>query len=700
MSTIIHRAIGAPLSRLDGPQKVTGTARYAFEQPVEPRPAYLFPVQATIANGRITSIGTSAATAEQGVLAILTHENAPKLVPGFLADLLILQSDEVAYRGQMIGGVIAETLEVARHAASLIRVDYEERTRDVELRADRYDLRPPRTPLPHGETQADQHDIDAALAAAAITFDATYTTASNYHHPMEPHATIAIWTDSELTIYCGSQGVSFTRSALAPLFGLDPQRVRIISPHVGGGFGSKVFPHTDMVLTVMAAQLVASRPVKLTLTRQQMFSQVGYRSPTIQRIRLAATADGRLTALEHEALEQTAKLMDWPENCTRTTRTMYAAPRQRTIQRIAALDVPVPTIMRGPGETPGMFALESAIDEMALACGLDPIDFRMRNEPDVDHASGRPFSSRHLVTCLREGARLFGWETRDPTPRTRRDQGWLVGTGVASSIYPMPHRTTGNFATIRVSPEERYRVSIAAVDLGTGTWTTLTQIAADALDVPVEQIELQIGDSTLPEATLAGGSSGLSHWGSAIVETAGLLRTLLASEYGGVVPAEGLEVTGRKPDTSYYQQFARYSFGAQFAEVRVHEQTGEVRVPRLLGMFDVGRVINPKTARSQLLGAMTMGLSMALQEHGVLDPRFGHVVNQDFAGYHIATHADVGSVEAYWVDEEDLYFNPLGAKGVGEIGIVGTAAAIANAVYHATGIRVRDLPITLDKLLQ
>jgi xanthine dehydrogenase YagR molybdenum-binding subunit len=346
-----------------------------------------------------------------------------------------------------------------------------------------------------------------------------------------------------------------------------------------------------------------------------------------------------------------------------------------------------------------MFALESAMDEMAIACGLDPIEFRIRNEPSVNPETGAPFSSRNLVACLREGARRFGWEGRDPTPMARRDRGWLVGTGVAASTYPV-FRLPGNAATIRVGPDGRYAVLIGAADIGTGAWTALTQIAADALGVAVDDVDLRIGDTALPLACTAGGSSGINSWGSTIVEAARTLRARLESEHGGTVPAEGLEVTAEMPDNPYTEQFAMHSFGAQFAEVRVHEDSGEVRVPRLLGVFAAGRIINPKTARSQLVGAMTMGLSMALHEHSVLDPRFGHVVNHDFAEYHIAANADVGSVEAYWVDEDDPYVNPMGAKGLGEVGIVGTAAAIANAVHHATGIRVRDLPITLDKLLQ
>jgi xanthine dehydrogenase YagR molybdenum-binding subunit len=346
-----------------------------------------------------------------------------------------------------------------------------------------------------------------------------------------------------------------------------------------------------------------------------------------------------------------------------------------------------------------MFALESAMDEMAIACSLDPIEFRIRNEPDADPESGLPFSSRNLVACLREGARRFGWQRRDSTPRTRRDRGWLVGTGVAASTYPV-FRIPGSAATIRVGPDGRYVVRIGAADIGTGAWTALSQIAADALGVTIEDVELQIGDTILPVASEAGGSSGITCWGSAIVEAARRLRERLESDHGGTVPAEGLEASGEMPDNPYIEQFAMHSFGAQFAEVRVDEDTGEVRVSRLLGIFAAGRIINPKTARSQLLGGMTMGLSMALHEDSVLDPRFGHVVNHDFAEYHIATNADVGSIEVDWLDEEDPYVNPMGSKGIGELGIVGTAAAIANAVHHATGVRVRDLPITLDKLLR
>jgi xanthine dehydrogenase YagR molybdenum-binding subunit len=472
----------------------------------------------------------------------------------------------------------------------------------------------------------------------------------------------------------------------------------VISPHTGGGFGGKLQPKPDVVLATMAAQLVEGRPVKFAVTRQQMFSQLGYRTPTIQRVQLGADADGRLVAIAHDVVEQTSKLSEFAEHSTRATPTMYAAANRRTTQRLAALDVPTPCIMRAPGEAPGMFALESAMDEMAIACGLDPVEFRIRNEPGVHPGSGLPFSSRNLVACLREGATRFGWQRRDPMPGAHREDGWLVGTGVAAATYPTL-RLPGSVATIRVDPHGRYSVLIGAADIGTGTWTALTQIAADALRVNISDVDLQIGDSALPAAAPAGGSSGITSWGSTIVEAANQLRARLDRDHGGTVPAEGLEVTASMPDNPYLEQYAMHSFGAQFAEVRVNEDTGEVRVPRLLGVFAGGRIINAKTGRSQLLGGMTMGMSMALYEHSELDPRFGHIVNHDFAQYHIATNADVGSIEVHWLDEQDPYVNPMGSKGIGEVGIVGTAAAIVNAAYHATGIRVRDLPLTLDKLL-
>jgi xanthine dehydrogenase YagR molybdenum-binding subunit len=472
--------------------------------------------------------------------------------------------------------------------------------------------------------------------------------------------------------------------------------VRVISQYVGGAFGSKVDTHPHVILAVMAAQ-VARRPVKLALTRQQMFALAGYRSPTIQRVQLGAERDGQLTAIAHAVVEQKATIHEFADPTAVPTRVMYAAPNRRTTHRLAQLDVPATSWMRAPGDCPGMFALESAMDELAIALGLDPIELRMRNEPAVDPESGRPFSSRNLLACLREGARRFGWQPRDPTPRLRRDGSFLIGTGVAASTYPALQFPAA--ALVQVDHAGNYQVRIDAIDIGNGAWTALTQIAADALEVPPERVHLEIGDSALPQALWATASTGTASWGWAIYNAASALRRRLQEEFGGIVPAEGLEATGTFQTNPEAQQYSMHAFGAQFAEVRVNVDTGEVRVPRLLGVFAAGRIINPKTARSQFLGGMTWGLSMALHEESVLDPRFGDYVNHDFAEYHIATNADVGEIDVTWIEEDDPHVNPIGVKGIGEIGIVGTAAAIANAVYHATGIRVRDLPITLDKLL-
>ena len=689
-----ERVVGQPMSRIDGPQKVTGTAQYAFEHSPE-EVAYAFPVQSTIAKGRIASIDTSAAQALAGVLTILTHENAPRMQPQSDAEMSALQSDAVAYRGQFIAFVVAETLETARQAAEAVVVYYHEQPHDVVLRADRDDLYKPDTVNPNFATDTQSGNVEAALAAAPVSIDATYSTPAYHNNPMEPHALVARWHDDGVTLYSSNQGSHVVQAQVAQAFGLKPEQVRVIAPYVGGGFGSKGFLHPHIIMTVMAAQVV-KRPVKFTLTRQHMFAEVGYRTPTIQHLRLGADHDGRLTAISHDVIEQTATIKEFAEQTAVVTRMMYAAPNRSTTHRLARLDVPIPTWMRAPGECPGMFALESAMDELAIACEIDPIELRVRNEPDVDPETGHPFSSRGLVACLREGAQRFDWQARNAQPGTRREGRWHVGTGVASSTYPS--RRMPSTATIRLTVDGHYTVLIDATDIGTGAWTILTQIAADALEAPISSIHVEIGDSALPQGLFAGGSMGTASWGTAIVEAARNLRERL-QEVHGVVPESGLEVTATTQMNPDAQRFAMHAFGAQFAEARVNMDTGEVRVPRLLGVFAAGHIMNAKTARSQFLGGMTMGLSMALHEHSVMDSHFGDFVNHDFAEYHIATNADVGTIDVSWIDEDDPYVNPMGAKGIGEIGIVGTAAAIANAVYNATGIRVRDLPITPDKFL-
>lgn len=701
-------AVGTPMDRLDGPLKVRGEAGYAFEQEVGD-PAYLALVTSSVARGRVTAVDGAAALAEPGVLAVLTHANAPRL-SGDDPELVVLQSAEVRWRNQVVAAVVAETIEIARHAAGLVRVDYERLPHDTAMRDDADALERPgshvgifgttegelNNGMPHADTAAG--DVETALAEAPVTVDATYTMPHEFQCAMEPHAAIALLTGEDaVTIHCSSQGVTDARGLIAATLGLPPGHVRLISPHVGGAFGSKTFAQWYAVLAAMAAKVV-DRPVKLALTRQQMFFMTGYRAPCIHRLRLGADRDGRLTAIAHDSVQQTARAKKYAEQIAVSSRTMWAAPHRRTTHRLLPLDVSVPTIMRGPGETQGMFALESAMDEMAIALGMDPVEFRIRNEPDVHPESGLPFSSRHVVECLREGARIMDWDRRDPVPRSRREDGWLVGTGVAAGVHVAP-RLPGNATRIEAAPGGRYTVSIAAADLGTGTWTALTQIAADALGAGVDAVTLRIGDTDLPPASAAGFSSGISSWGASVVAAARELRRLVREEHGGTIPAGGLDITVRAPADPYASRYEMYSFAAHYAEVRVHEETGTVRVPRMVGVFDAGRIVNPKTARSQLIGGMTQGISMTLHEAGVVDDRIGQVVNHDLAGYHVAANADVGSVEAHWIDAVDPYTNPLGTKGLGEVCVVGVAAAIANAVHHATGVRIRDLPITLDKLL-
>ncbi|OEV02786.1 xanthine dehydrogenase family protein molybdopterin-binding subunit [Streptomyces oceani] len=717
------RAVGTPVARVEGHAKVTGTARYAYEQPAGAGPPlYAHPVLSTVPHGRVRALETMAARTLDGVVTVLTPDNAGQLddLRGAQdGELAVLQSNEVAFRGQFIAVVVAESPEAAQQAAGLVEADYDELPHHTELRGDSGDLYTPERVNPAFAPDTVEGDVDGALDSAEHMVDVTYLTPMEHNNPMEPHAAVALWeaeggpadrpipagSDAErpssdgvatvrLTLYASTQGAHTVRSTLAPLFGLRKEEMRVVSPHVGGGFGSKGMPHAHDVLAVLCARAVPGRAVKLALTRQQTFSLAGHRTPTLQRLRLAADSTGRMAAVAHEVTEHTSTVKEFAEQTACGTRMMYAAPNRRTAHRLAALNVPVPSWMRAPGEAPGIFALETAMDELASACELDPIELRLRNDPPLDPESGKPWSGRRLVECLRQGARRFGWQEGPPGSRRRREGDQLVGMGVAASTYPC-YTSPGSRALVRHDGTEHYTVRIGAADIGTGTWTTLTQIAADALDRPVEAVTVEIGDTDLPHATVAGGSSGMASWGPTIVATARRFRT----EHGQQ-PAAGAVMTGELPDNPDAEQFALHSFGAQFAEVRVDVDTGEVRVTRMLGVFSAGRIINPRTARSQFIGGMTMGLSMALHEHGVLDHRTGHVVNHDLASYHIAAHADIADVEAEWLEETDPHANTMGSRGIGEIGIVGAPAAVVNAVYDATGIRGRSLPLTPDKLVR
>jgi xanthine dehydrogenase YagR molybdenum-binding subunit len=690
--SIATRPLGADVARLDGPKKVTGTATYAYEHPLTD-PAYVFALLSTVARGRVTRIDSADAEQLPGVLAVITHENAPGLADTSDRELAILQSPEVCFRGQIVGAVVAESSEIARHAAELVRVTQQPAEHHVVLAADDPANYKPEQVNGGADSDTSQGDVEAGLRDAAVTIDATYATAHQHQGAMEPHTSVASWDDGTLRLYESTQSVHGVRKTISGLFGLEPEQVEVSAPFVGGGFGSKGQIHAPTVLAVMAAQAVPGRPVKLAITRRQMFTLGGHRTPTIQRLRLGADAGGRLLAVSQDVWEHTSRIKEFAEQTGTAARMMYASRAIATTHRLAPLDVPVPSWMRAPGEAPGMYALECAMDELAVRLGMDPIELRIRNDPPADPESGKPWSSRNLVACLREGAERFGWGERDPAPGSRRDGRWLVGTGVAGSTYPR-YKTPGSQAQIELLDDGRYAVRIGAMDVGTGTWTALTQLAAEALGVAIERVALEIGDTALPFSNVPGGSAGITSWGSTLYGAARAFR----DEHGDD-PPPGASATAGAAENPADDVYSMHAFGAHFAEVRVDADTGEVRVPRMLGVFAVGRVVNPRMARSQLIGGMTFGLSMALHEACVMDERLGAIVTDDLADYHYATNADVGDLEAAWIDEIDPHVNPMGTKGIGEIGIVGSAAAVANAVFHATGLRVRELPITPDTLL-
>ncbi|MFF8846552.1 xanthine dehydrogenase family protein molybdopterin-binding subunit [Streptomyces sp. NPDC015127] len=689
------RALGADAVRREARDKVTGRARYAAEAN-PPGRAYAWPVAAGIPCGRITAIDSDRARALPGVLAVLTHENAPRLTPSDDPTLSVLQDARVPHRGWYVALVVADTLENARAGAAAVRITYAAEDHDVRLTRDRPDLYVPKEANGGYAGASERGDADGAFAAAEVRVDATYALTALHNHPMEPHASTAEWSEGRLTVHDSSQGAGVVRDVLAGMFGMDRHDITVISEHVGGGFGSKGTPRPQVVLAAMAARHTG-RPVTLALPRRQMAAVVGHRAPTLHRVRIGAGADGVITSLDHDVVTHTSRVREFVEQAAVPARVMYTSPNSRTVHRVAALDVPTPSWMRAPGEASGMYALESAMDELASAAGIDPVELRIRNEPDTEPESGRPFSSRGLVACLREGARRFGWQDRDPRPGVRREGDLLLGTGVASSTYPVyiaPSRATAHAAA-----DGTYRIAVNATDIGTGARTVLAQIAADALDAPLDAVRIDIGSSDLPAAMLAGGSAGTASWGWAVHKAATALGERLVSLPGGL-PDEGLTVAAdTKAETAEEPPYARHAFGAVFAEAQVDAVTGEVRVRRLLGIYAAGRILNPRTARSQFIGGMTMGLGMALTEGSTMDPGFGDFAECDLALYHVPVSADVPVVQADWIEEDDPHLNPMGSKGIGEIGIVGTAAAIGNAVHHALGVRLREPPLTPDKVL-
>lgn len=686
-------AVGAPRPRIEGRLKVTGAAHYAADIPM-PNLAHGWMVTATISRGRIRDIDASTALGLPGVLGVLDHRNAPRLNPaagnyfGPDGSLQLLQHDVIPYAGRPIALVVAQTPEQAKAAAAALRVSYDVEPHDVNLSLDHPAARPASTAF---GPEADTGDVDAELSACAVVVDERYRTPEESHSALEPHAATVWWDEGDLYAVDSNQGAFSVSEVLAALWSIDRERVHIRAEHVGGGFGGKGACGPQVILGSMASKRFG-RAVRIVMTRAQVFEATAARPPTDQQVRIGADADGRLRAIHHRPAYALSPLAEYIEWCTEQAKTLYAAPAIRTQLTAVPLDILPPASMRGPGATPGSFALESAIDEVAERLEMDPLELRLRNQPTVGPVSGLPFSSRRLVSCLREGARRFGWAARDRHPRSRREGRLLIGSGLATASF-----SAGVFpstASITAEPDGAFTVSIGASDIGTGARTALTAVAADSLGVGPEKIRIRIGDSDLGMAWGAGGSRGTTSWSFAITEAAKKLREQLSDQTRPVTATvDTTMMINFQPDRE------RQTFSAVFAEVTVDPATGEVRVRRLLGMFAVGRVINPLLARSQVIGGMIMGLSMALHEESVRDPRTGRLANGDFAGYHIATHADVPDIEADFVpDYEPL--DPSGFNGLGEIGTAGTAAAIANAVWHATGTRQRILPIRLDRVLE
>ncbi|MFF0669632.1 xanthine dehydrogenase family protein molybdopterin-binding subunit [Streptomyces tendae] len=695
--TALRGVVGTSHTRVEGRDKVTGAARYAGEIPFADL-AHGWLVLSTVTRGRIRSLDTEAVLALPGVLAVLHHGNAPRVDTDYIGLLgippdptaAVFQHDRVPHAGWPVALVVAETSEQAREAAEALVVTYDEEPHRTVLTTGHPDAHPASGVMP-GETA--KGDLATGLAASAVVVDEEYTTPEEHHSMMEPHAATAMWDGGRLEVVDSNQGTTWIQSELAQMFSLDASAVRVRSEHIGGGFGSKGL-RAHQVAAVMAATEL-QRPVRVVMTRRQMFTLAGYRSPTLQRVRLGADADGRLRALEHRSLNQTSTVYEFVEPSAGVARVMYDADAHHTANEVVPLDVPSPTFMRAPGEAPGSFAVESALDELAERCGVDPVELRLRNEPEVGPVSGLPFSSRNLDACFREGARRFGWGERDPRPGRRREGRWLLGTGTAAASF---HAGAGpSTAVVTAQADGGFTVRIAAADLGTGARTALTLVAADALEVAPDRVLVRIGDSDFGPAMIAGGSMGTRSWAWAIREAARELRERLA--LGTPIPPEGITVRSDTTEAlGALAQKERHSFGAQFAEVAVDPATGEVRVRRMLGIFAAGRIVNPLTARNQLVGGMVWGISMALHEEAVRDRTSGALYAPDLAGYHVATNADVGDIQADWVDDPDPD-DPVGIKGVGEIGIVGAAAAVANAVWHATGIRHRSLPIRPDRIL-
>lgn len=704
--------IGKPFDRIDARAKVTGTATYAAEVAVK-HVAHAVIVGSRIARGRVAAVDIAAASSQPGVFRILTPANAPRLAKVKLDPLRgdrvmqLLQDDQIWYADQPIAVVVADTLERAQHAAALVTAKYEAAPAEVSLAASVARAIDPEQMGPNGPSSSKRGDPAAALARAAVRVEETYSTQVQHHNPLEPHATIAVWQgDTRLTLYDSTQGLFNVRNSLAKRFGLPPDGVRVINHFVGGGFGCKGAPWSHVGLAAMAARVVG-RPVKLVLTRQQLFAFVGYRPATIQRVAIGAGADGRLTAITHDTVAECGKFDRFVEPSGLQSRHLYQCANVATTHKLVELDLPLPTFTRGPGQTSGTFALESAIDELAYAANLDPLELRRRNHAARDEHTGKPYSAKSLLECYRRGAERFGWARRTRKPGSMRDGRTLIGLGMASVVYPAKQMQAS--ATARMKADGTLLVQAGTQEIGTGTYTVMSQIAADVMDIPFDRVRFELGDSALPPTPLSAGSMTASSTGTAVKEVCEKLRTQLTAQrtapdepWAAVVARAGkpeIVVEHTTGEWEPYKKHSTFTWGACFVEVRVDPALGLVRVARVVGAYASGRILNEKMARSQYLGSLIWGIGFALTENTPRDVHTGRCAARDLADYHLPVNADIPAIDVIQILDEDPNMNSLGVKGIGETAMSGIAAAIANAVFHATGKRIRDLPITPDKLL-
>jgi xanthine dehydrogenase YagR molybdenum-binding subunit len=726
--------LGTPSPRVDGPLKVSGAAQYAADAPAD-NLAYGVVICATIAKGRIASIDTAAAAAAPGVLQILTYENCPRLqtpakpVESQGQSLIPLQSPDIKYYGQHVAVVVANSFEAATAAAELVKIVYQPDNAPLQ-----FAIGDVAQPAANGSRDKTWGNPASALASAAVKVVQRYTTPYEHHNPMEPPTTTAIWAGDQLTLHDETQSLVGVQKMLSAVLGMPTQKLQVISPFVGGSFGAKRVTWPHVYLAAVAAKVVG-RPVRLTLTRSQMYTTLGYRPQTVQQLTLAADAHGALQALQHTAASATSRFDDFVEPASAKTGMMYACANGSYGRTLAKVDLGSPTTMRAPGEATGFFALESAMDELAYALNTDPLALRLLNHADRDPTSGLPWSSKSLKDCYAQGAARFGWGARTLAPSSMRDGSWLLGWGLASAAYPV-NRSPAS-ASVELAADGSCVVASGTHEMGGGTYTTLAVIAADTLGLELAKIDVRLGDTALPPTTVSGGSRTSNSVGPAVDAAAMQVLDELVSlaitdpdsplhgaEAGQVVAAQNALRLKDKPATAdpltailgRHQlpsvkktaqvapsadaaKYSQYAFGAHFAEVRVDPTLGHVRVSRYVGAFAAGRIINPLTARSQLVGGIIGGIGMALLEESIVDPAIGTFVTRNLVDYRIPVNADIPDIDVILVPEQDVVTGPLGTKGVGELGIVGAAAAIANAVFHATGKRVRDLPITVEKIL-